>query len=126
MAQERKPLGLVLYVIETTGIPGRTAEAGNFMTDHLAHQDNLERRGIMFGAGALRTEGAEAGPPTQGLIIIRADSFKDAKMIADSDPMHANGLRTYTIRRWGLNEGTVNIRVNFQINVSNLNNLHIF
>jgi hypothetical protein len=113
ISQERNPLGLVLYVIETTGVPERASEAGNFMQDHLAHQDNLERQGIMFGAGALRSEGAEGGPPTQGLIIIRAESFEEARKIADSDPMHANGLRTYTIRRWSLNEGTVNIRVNF-------------
>lgn len=113
VAQERNPLGMTLYVIETTGVPERAAEAGNFMADHLAHQDNLERQGIMFGAGSLRAEGVTGGPPTQGLIIIRAESFEDAKRIADADPMHANGLRTYTVRQWRLNEGTFNIRVNF-------------
>lgn len=113
LAQERNPLGMTLYVIETTGVPERAAEAGNYMPEHLAHQDSLERQGIMFGAGSLRGEGNVGGPPTQGLIIIRAESFEDAKRIADSDPMHANGLRTYTIRQWRLNEGTFNIRVNF-------------
>ena len=113
LGQERNPLRMALYVIETTGVPERASEAGNFMQSHLAHQDDLERRGIMFGAGSLREEGVEGGPPTSGLIIIRADSFEHAREIADSDPMHANGLRTYTLRRWSLNEGTFNIRVNF-------------
>lgn len=113
LAQERNPLRMTLYVIETRGVPERASEAGEFMQSHLAHQDDLERRGIMFGAGSLREEGVEGGPPTSGLIIIRADSFEQAREIADADPMHANGLRTYTIRRWSLNEGTFNIRVNF-------------
>ena len=113
-AQERNPLGMTLYVIETTGVPERASEAGNFMQEHLAHQDNLERQGIMFGACSLRGEdAADGGPPTQGLIIIRADSFEHAREIADADPMHANGLRTYTVRRWRLNEGTFNVRINF-------------
>lgn len=111
VAQERNPLRMTLYVIETTGVAERAAEAGDYMGDHIAHQDNLERQGIMFGAGGLRSE--TTGGPVQGLIIIRAESFEEARRIADSDPMHANGLRTYTLRRWSLNEGTVNIQVNF-------------
>ena len=114
-AQERNPLRMELYVIETTRIPALAEEERKHFPAHIAHQDDLERRGIMFGAGSLRAEnaGTPGGPPVQGLIIIRADSFEHAKEIADSDPMHANGVRTYTLRRWSLNEGTVNIRVNF-------------
>lgn len=111
LSQERNPLRMTLYVIVTTGVPERASEAGDFMPDHIAHQDDLERQGIMFGAGGLRSE--TTGGPVQGLIIIRADSFEEARRIADSDPMHVNGLRTYTLRRWSLNEGTVNIRINF-------------
>lgn len=46
------------------------------------------------------------------MIIVRAASFEEAKAIADRDPYHRQGLRTYTIDRWMLNEGTVSIRVN--------------
>ena len=112
-AQPANSLRMTLYVIETTAVPERASDMGNFMQDHLAHQIDLERRGIMFGAGPLYTEGSEGGPPMAGLIIIRAASFEEAKAIADADPMHSNGLRTYTLRRWSLNEGTVSLRVNF-------------
>lgn len=114
-AQERNPLGMSLYVIVTTRIPELAEEAAKYMPAHLAHQDELERQGIMFGAGSLRAEdaGTPGGPPVQGLIIIRADSFEHAREIADSDPMHAMGFRNYTLSLWRLNEGTFNVRVNF-------------
>ena len=85
----------------------------DYLPAHLAHQVDLEKRGIMFGAGPLYKESATGGPPMAGMIIIRAESFEQAKEIADSDPMHANGIRTYTVRQWSLNEGTFNVRVNF-------------
>ncbi len=112
-AQPSNALRLPLYVIETTGVPERAEDAASYMPSHLAHQVELEKRGILFGAGGLRSENPEAGAPASGLIIIRANSFEEARQIADSDPMHANGLRTYTIRRWSLNEGRVNIQIDF-------------
>jgi hypothetical protein len=48
-----------------------------------------------------------------GLIIIRAGSAEEAKRIADSDPMHASGVRTYTLYQWSLNEGRLNISIDF-------------
>lgn len=113
VAQPTNALRLPLYVIETTGVPERADEASSYMPSHLAHQVELEKRGILFGAGGLRSENPEDGAPPSGLIIIRASSFEEARQIADSDPMHANGLRTYTIRRWSLNEGRVNIQIDF-------------
>jgi hypothetical protein len=41
-----------------------------------------------------------------GLIIYRADSLHDAKELADADPMHSSGARTYVLRRWLVNEGS--------------------
>jgi uncharacterized protein YciI len=55
-------------------------------------------------------EGERAG---MGLIIIRAGSAEEAKRIADSDPMHASGVRTYTLYQWSLNEGRLNISIDF-------------
>lgn len=112
-AQPTNSLRMKLYVIETTGVPEKASEMSNHMQDHLKHQVELEERGIMFGAGPLYQEGSTDGPPMAGMIIVRAASFEEAKEIADADPMHATGMRTYTIRQWSLNEGTFNIRVNF-------------
>ena len=112
-AQPEGSLMMSLYVIETTGIPDKASEMDKHFEAHIAHQIDLEKRGIMFGAGPLTKDGEIDGPPTAGLIIVRAASFEEAKKIADADPMHANGIRTYSIRQWSLNEGTFNIRVNF-------------
>ena len=64
----------------------------------------------MFGAGPLA---GEDGTRVGGMIIIRASSFAEARAIADSDPYHRNGLRTYTLTRWTVNEGSYTVRVNY-------------
>ena len=112
-AQPEGSLQMKLYVIETTGIPEKAGEMDKHFDNHIAHQIDLEKRGIMFGAGPLYNEGSTDGPPMTGMIIIRASSFNEAKEIADSDPMHIHGIRSYSIRQWSLNEGTFNVRVNF-------------
>lgn len=80
------------------------------MPAHLQHQIDLERRGIMFAAGPLFGDDGEiwAG---DGMFVLRAASMADAVEIAKSDPMHASGARTFRIRPWMLNEGTLTIRV---------------
>lgn len=99
-----------LWVVLTKSIVDRAAMAP-FMEAHLAHQVRLEKEGIMFGAGPLANpDGAKAG---LGLIIIRAASVEEARRIADSDPMHANGLRTYTLYEWTLNEGRITLSFDF-------------
>lgn len=103
-------LNLELYAIETkwTG----SLEAIQEMTQaHLDHQVDMERRGILFAAGPLFEPDSPRFPPVAGLIVVRAESFEAAAAIANLDPMHAAGLRTYTIRKWIINEGQLNIVV---------------
>jgi hypothetical protein len=79
---------------------------------HLEFQIDLERRGIMFGAGPLWSDD-EKHWHGEGMVIIRAANMTEARKIAESDPMHASGARVFTIRPWTLNEGTVTIKVNY-------------
>ena len=51
--------------------------------------------------------------PAFGLIIIRASSNEEARQIADRDPMHAAGVRTYTLYQWSMNEGRLTITLDF-------------
>ena len=98
-----------LYVVLTKPVASR-AELDKVLPEHLAHQIRLEKAGIMFAAGPLSTEdGARIG----GMIVIRAESFAAAKAIADSDPYHKAGLRSYTLTQWTVNEGSYGIRVNY-------------
>ena len=78
---------------------------------HLEHQIRLEQAGIMYGAGPAIRPGDSA--PSFGLIIIRAKDETEARRIADADPMHASGSRTYELYAWSLNEGRIDIKLNF-------------
>lgn len=78
---------------------------------HLEHQIRLEKQGILFGAGPATAPGASA--PSFGLIIIRAEDEPAARKIADSDPMHANGVRTYELYAWSLNEGRIGLTIDY-------------
>ena len=82
------------------------------LEDHLKFQVELEQKGIMFGAGPFWTDDEQRWEG-EGMIIIRADSIAEARKIAESDPMHASGARTFTIRPWLLNVGMVTMRVTY-------------
>ena len=47
------------------------------------------------------------------MVIIRADSLKAAQEIAAQDPMHQCGARSFKVRPWLLNEGTITIQLNY-------------
>jgi len=100
-----------LYVVFTTPENGLGPVMEN-LKEHLAFQIDLERRGIMFGAGPLWSDD-EKDWLGEGMVIIRADSLEHAKKIAATDPMHAAGARSFKVRPWFLNEGTVTVKINF-------------
>ena len=100
-----------LYVVTTTPVDGMDAVMTN-LEEHLAFQVDLERRGIMFGAGP-PWEDDEHSWNGEGLVIIRADSLAHAREIAESDPMHRAGARRFTVRPWMMNEGTVTVRITY-------------
>ena len=99
-----------LWVILVTDVPGGRASEPDAIRRHLAHQVDLEKQGIMFGAGPVSDA---QGKHEYGMIIVRADSAEEAKRIAESDPMQKEGRRTYTLHEWTLNEGRLNLTVNF-------------
>ncbi len=102
-----------LYVISTKPAPGVTLEKMREMVPpHLEFQVDLEKRGIMFGAGPLFPPDSDMWQG-EGLVIIRAASIAEAKQIAASDPMHSSGMREYTVREWMMNEGTITVKVSY-------------
>ena len=102
-----------LYVVSTKPAPGVTLEKMREMREpHLAFQVELERRGIMFGAGPLFPPGTDMWQG-EGMVIIRAASHAEATEIAASDPMHKSGMREFTVREWMMNEGTITLKVSY-------------
>jgi len=115
-AQERGSLALELYCIVST--PAKTPEAlKEKLPEHLAYQAEQEQAGTLFLAGPLSDLTGEQMEGV-GLIVYRADSLETAKAIADADPMHASGAREYTIRRWLVNEGS--LQLNVQLSAQNV------
>ena len=46
-----------------------------------------------------------------GMIVYRAASMEEAREITSHDPMHKMGGRTFTLRRWLVNEGSLSLSV---------------
>ena len=107
-------LGKQLFVIFTTPVKD-VSEVHRYMDHHIKFQVELEKKGIMFGAGSLvgrdeqRWEDYKGG----GMIVIRAKSFEDAERITKEDPFHKHGIRKYEIKRWTLNEGKFKVSLNY-------------
>jgi len=104
-----KFLGKEMYLVVTR--PVRSPEIAKRLQEHLDHQVELEKRGIMFAAGPLYPRDSDI--PEAGMFVLRANSFEEADAICKEDPLHKAGLRTYTIQKWRLNEGRITVTVDF-------------
>ncbi len=108
-ASERGALALELYVAMSTPAGEPEAVKAN-LPAHLAYQAELERAGNLAFAGPMSDESGE-NMQGVGLIVYRADSLEEAQELAKADPMHASGARSYVMRRWLINEGSLTLGV---------------
>lgn len=108
-AKGRGALALELYVAHST--PALTPnEVKAALPDHLAYQARLEKAGQLAFAGPMSDETGEH-MQGMGLIIYRADSLEAARELANNDPMHKSGARSFVLRRWMINEGSLTLSV---------------
>ena len=105
----QKFLGKEMYLVITR--PVRSPEIEKRLTDHLNHQVKLEKEGVLFAAGPLYPRGSNT--PEAGMFVLRASSFEEAEAIAKTDPLHAAGLRIFTLQKWRINEGSFTVTVNY-------------
>lgn len=77
--------------------------------EHVAWLLGLEAEGVLFLSGPLLSGPGTA--PGSGVTVIRADDQDAAQTIAAADPFVRAGLRTFTVHRWRLNEGRVDVTV---------------
>jgi len=108
-ATSRGALALECYVV--VSMPSNElALVKQNLGAHLAYQAQQEALGNLMFAGPLsdlsgdHMEGA-------GMIIYQSKSLEEARQIADQDPMHLAGARTYTLRRWLINEGSLQLGI---------------
>jgi uncharacterized protein YciI len=106
----RKMLRKKLYVVMSKPVvPPENLKP--FLMAHLEYMIGLEKRGLLFASGPLSD--GEGPPSGQGLTILRADSAAEARALAEADPFFINGLRTFELKEWTVNEGSLSLRVNF-------------
>ncbi len=103
-ARSRGALAFELFVVESTP-SAAPEEMQETLPRHLAYQKEMEAAGSLFLAGPLSDTTGEQMVGA-GLIIYRAQSMEEARAIAESDPMHAEGRRTFQLRKWLVNEGS--------------------
>ena len=109
-AKSRGALALELYVAHST--PAKAPEdVKAALPDHLAYQAELERAGCLAFAGPMSDETGEH-MQGMGLIIYRAESLEAARALAEGDPMHKSGARSFVLRRWMINEGSLTLSAN--------------
>ena len=107
MARSRGALALECYMVLSLPANG-SVNVKDKLADHLAYQAQQEALGNLMFAGPLsdlsgdQMEGA-------GLIIYQVQSLEQARDIADQDPMHLSGARIYTLRRWLINESSLQL-----------------
>ncbi|WP_424831507.1 YciI family protein [Ruegeria sp.] len=117
-AKSRGALALELYVVHST--PAKAPEdVKASLPDHLAYQARLERLGQLAFAGPMSDESGDH-MQGMGLIIYRADSLEAARKLAEDDPMHKSGARSFVLRRWLINEGSLTLTVGLSTGTSTL------
>ena len=109
MEASREMLQKQLYAIFTTPTAG-IGPVIETMEEHLSFQVQLEREGIMYAAGPMWTDD-EASWEGEGMVVVRAASREEAIAIAERDPMHVKKARSFRVRPWMINEGTITVRL---------------
>jgi len=110
-AQERGSLAWELYMVRTKPVKP-PEELKKVLPSHLAYQKTLEDAGTLVMAGPLSDESGD-NMFGEGMIIYRASSLEEARKLTEADPMHAQGIREFEIRRWLVNEGGINVSLKF-------------
>lgn len=104
IAKDRGALALELFVVQTTPV-GTPEQLQKTLPAHLAYQRQLEASGKLFLAGPMSDDTGELMQGV-GLIIYRAASLEEADKLASADPMHSENVRSYSLRKWLVNEGS--------------------
>lgn len=109
-AQGPALLGRDYWLVLSTPVPGTSqADIDAHAGEHISWLLGLERDGVLFLSGPLLS-GPGTGPGS-GVTVLRTAGQDDAEAVAAKDPFVLAGLRTFTVHRWRLNEGSIAVRL---------------
>lgn len=80
------------------------------LLDHYQWMIQMEKDDLVFASGPLFEQDGSQGV---GMTVWRVESFEEADRLAAQDPFVSNGGVDYEIQRWQINEGRVNVSVDF-------------
>ena len=107
-ALKNKMWGMNYYVMFRVMLdPGLMPE---ILARHLQWLIDLEKRNLVFASGPLfDLSEKQAG----GMTVFRTKTGKEAEELAAADPLVSSGAMDFEIQRWQINEGRINVSVDF-------------
>jgi hypothetical protein len=76
-----------------TSLVGSSERSAPYREAHRDYMASLKKEGKLVIAGKFLDGGG-------GGYVLKVNSAEEARALADRDPYHANGVRSYTIREW--------------------------
>ncbi len=77
---------------------------------HLQWLVGLEKRNLVFASGPLFDT---SGKQTGGMTVFRTETLQETEKLAADDPLVSSGAMDFEIQRWQINEGRINVSVDF-------------
>jgi uncharacterized protein len=106
-----KLLDKPLWVMFTHDLPGKRETVDpKVWAAHLASDEAQEKDGTRVMGGGVSDKD---GKREFGMIVFRAKNYEEALKIANADPAVQAGERTVDVHQWQINEGRLNVTVDF-------------
>jgi hypothetical protein len=80
------------------------------MLEHYKWMIAMEKQNKVFASGPLFDKSNKKGV---GMSVLRADSWEEAEQLARGDPFVTSGAMEFSIQRWQVNEGRINVSIDF-------------
>jgi hypothetical protein len=111
LAQHGHPGGPIYFACFTRRGDTSLTDIERAFPEHKQWVADQEAAGRIVVAGPFLTD--DLSWDGDGFIVFRVESAGEAERLARQDPMHAEGLRTFQIVAWQLNEGSFRIDLTF-------------
>lgn len=105
IAQSRGALAFELFVVRSTPVAAPET-LKDVLPRHLEYIKKMEGEGRIFLAGPMSDDSGTL-MEGHGMLVYRADTMEQARQLAENDPMHQEGCRTFELRKWLVNEGSL-------------------